>query len=576
QISYRKGDITFTEKRLYKIVKVDGLAYGSLDLDISKDTDIDDLEGYRLDESGKLLETLEKENIKRTGYSDHFFDDHEQFSASFKGLETGDFVAFEYELEDELFFKQQMIAMGASIEIAEKRVTVPEGVRCAVLNDPEGAVSVSGNVYTVKSRPALKAEDNGPALRERIPFLGILFEGSTEPTWESHSRMVWEMTREIPVLSDATRQELQALPAVQNREEFIRRTLKHVSENVRYVAIEDGEGRFIPRDVNLVHQRQYGDCKDMAYYAVAILRTGGVTAHPVLALTRRAGPVFEEFPMHQFNHVIVAVELDGETMGLKNFEIGGKPVLIADLTDKYTAVPMIGDHLEDTSILPVMETGAPLLKIPAAPPVESSRNYVLDITFGADRSIAVKLTETKRGHAAAAEKSFRENMKQKDENEIYRDWIHDMVPGAEMKDVTVEMDAREVRTEVTFTAGNLGTDVNDIIYFIPNLVDARKKGYTQRTRESDMVLSHRSVKEVRVNVTVDPTFRIQKIPEAGIVESDFFTGSLDARQNGQTVSYDVRFEWKVNRIPADAYPDFRKEYRKYLKVAKAPIQLKPV
>lgn len=576
RISYRRGEITFREKRLYRILKVDGLTYGTLNLDITKDTDISDLEGYRLDGSGKLLETLEKENIKRYGFNDHFFDDNEQFSASFKGVETGDFIAFEYELEEAPFFKQRLIPMGSAIEVAEKRVTVPAEAVCAVLNDPEGVVRTQGTVYSVEARPALKVEDGGPALRERRPYLGILFEPAPVRTWEAHSRMVWQQTHEMTELSDETRQDLRELLAIADRSEFIRRTLKTVAETVRYVAIETGEERFIPRDVNRVHQRKYGDCKDMAYYAVAILRAGGVTADPVMTLTRRHGPVFESFPMHQFNHVVVAVTLDDKTRDLQNMEIDGTPVLIADLTDKHTHLSMIGDHLEDACILPVTQNGSPLLKIPAAPAEASCKRYDIQIAFGADRSAEVTLLETHTGHLAAYEKSFREGMKKQDETEIYRDWIQDLVPGAEMQAMSVDISDTEVRTEVTFSAGNLGTDVNDVIYYVPNVVDARKKGYRQRKRESDLVFSYRTSRAVDIAVTVDPVFQIVSVPKARTMDTDYFTASLETVRDGQSVSYRIRFAWKENRIPSNAYPTFRKQYRKYLKLAKAPIQLKPV
>lgn len=575
RIEYRNGMATCQEKRLYKILKLDGLGYGTLHLDLNEDTRISGIEGFRFDSSGNLLEKLKSENIVRSAFNEHFFDDCKQLMASFETIETGDIVAFEYETREKLFFGQMFIPFGDIIEIARMQIETPPGALCAILNDPGRSVQTSGSTYSITGRPATKVEDGCPPLRERIPFVAIVFEPEPDRTWEAVSRKTWQRTQEIARLSEKTKADLQDLLAVRDRNEFIRQTLDHVSHSIRYVDIEVGDNRFIPRPVDLVHQKKYGDCKDMAYYAVAILREGGVNAHPVLALTDSYGPVFEEFPSDQFNHVVVAVELDSSSIELQNMEINGRPCLLADPTDRHTIPPKIGPELETTRILPVTETGSPLATVPSSPAASNHVKYDIDIVFSKDRNGSIQMLETAEGHYAANHRSFRESMEKAKENESYREYLHALVPGAEMHDFDVENEPASdtFRTRIHFSTRNLGTDAEDHIVFVPNIIDANRKGFQQRTRESDLVLAFLSSRTISVDLDVDPAYRIDGVPSDASVDNDFFSGSLVTRSNGNNLHLEVGIVWKVDRITVDRYAEFRKLYQDYLKLAKSPVTL---
>ena len=44
--------------------------------------------------------------------------------------------------------------------------------------------------------------------------------------------------------------------------EKVRSIFKWVQKNIKYIAIEDGDNGFVPREASLVLKRRYGDCKD--------------------------------------------------------------------------------------------------------------------------------------------------------------------------------------------------------------------------------------------------------------------------------------------------------------------------
>ncbi len=85
-------------------------------------------------------------------------------------------------------------------------------------------------------------------------------------------------------------------------------------QTLRYVAIELGQGGFMPAKPEEVLDRMYGDCKDKSVLLISLLKSVGIKANPVLVLTSDEGKVDGGFPTWTFNHMIVKAAIEeGET-----------------------------------------------------------------------------------------------------------------------------------------------------------------------------------------------------------------------------------------------------------------------
>ncbi len=101
-------------------------------------------------------------------------------------------------------------------------------------------------------------------------------------------------------------------PADASPAEVYAAAVRWVQEEVRYFGVEVGAGSFHPRPPELVLRRRYGDCKDKTLLLVALLRARGLSAWPALVNTRERSALARWLPApNDFDHVIVAVELDG-------------------------------------------------------------------------------------------------------------------------------------------------------------------------------------------------------------------------------------------------------------------------
>lgn len=134
---------------------------------------------------------------------------------------------------------------------------------------------------------------------------------------------------------------------VSNKEK-VRKIYSWVQENIKYVAFEDGENGFVPREASLVLQRKYGDCKDKTSLLVTMLKSQGLKASYTWIGTRDIPYKFSDFAAGlNINHMIAVwwddnnnpVILDGTTHhhaleDIPSF-IQGKECLIDKGPDSY-------------------------------------------------------------------------------------------------------------------------------------------------------------------------------------------------------------------------------------------------
>jgi transglutaminase-like putative cysteine protease len=93
--------------------------------------------------------------------------------------------------------------------------------------------------------------------------------------------------------------------------------LRFVQKELRYFALSLGDGAFVPRDLDTIWTRRFGDCKDGCRLFVAGARRLGLDACAALTSTTH-GQVLDEFLPSPtvFNHCIARLRVDGKTYWL--------------------------------------------------------------------------------------------------------------------------------------------------------------------------------------------------------------------------------------------------------------------
>lgn len=176
-------------------------------------------------------------------------------------------------------------------------------------------------------------------------------KGRTD-SWDALGRWYWSLTEDQIDLESYQKYEIERHIEDKVGERARAAALKDwISDQWRYVAIEVGLGGWRPSRARDVYANRYGDCKDVVFLWIAMMRSIGLEAYPALVRARNPLPIEADFPKDWFDHVIGMTVINGDT-------------LWADLSDSRYPLGTLPRPCESRWALVVGDFGGRLLWTP--------------------------------------------------------------------------------------------------------------------------------------------------------------------------------------------------------------------
>ena len=184
---------------------------------------------------------------------------------------------------------------------------------------------------------------------------------TTFQSWDQVGQWYAALERDRIVPDEKIRAKTEELLRGRNSEkDKIEALYEYVATNFRYVSLSLGQGRYQPHAAADVYANQYGDCKDKhTLLSSMLIAAAGLRAFPALMNSSRKIDADVPSP-GQFDHVITAVPVGGETLWM-------------DTTSEVAPFRLIAPQLRDKKALMVPASGPALLETtPAEPPFLST------------------------------------------------------------------------------------------------------------------------------------------------------------------------------------------------------------
>ena len=168
------------------------------------------------------------------------------------------------------------------------------------------------------------------------------------------------MTPRIQALAD------EVTAGTADRREQAQRLYEWVGQHVRWVAINLGNGSFVPHAADAVLANGYGDCKDQVALLVALLAAKSIEAKPVLINLGPSYTLSGPATYSAFNHAITYLPEwglyadttpSGAPFGTLPLPEYGKPILLVteagEMPDRLPALPpgLASERLHTTAVL---------------------------------------------------------------------------------------------------------------------------------------------------------------------------------------------------------------------------------
>lgn len=208
---------------------------------------------------------------------------------------------------------------------------------------------------------AVKKEYLSPGIRNFVPsvlFTPIDFQfdsyAGTTSSWKEFGKWAWELNLGRDDLPKERIEFLRNLVKdVPTKREKVKRIYQFLQDNTRYVNIALGIGGMQPFEAKIVDETGYGDCKALTNYTKAMLKAVGINAYYTLVYAGAGNYNFlEDFATNQFNHVILCVPLEKDTIWL-------------ECTSQQMPFDHLGDFTDDRPVLLIREDGGHMARTPA-------------------------------------------------------------------------------------------------------------------------------------------------------------------------------------------------------------------
>lgn len=415
--------------------------------------------------------------------------------------------------------------------------------------------------------PVSEYERYGPFQDEVIPNLNLAvskfsFEGyeGDMSTWNGIAEWQRALNEGRDDISASTIDKIKAQTNDLSRYEKIKFVYEYLQKNTRYVSIQLGVGGFQPFPSSVVEENGYGDCKALSFYTQNLLKSVGIESYYTWVYGGYNPPkVDKDFPDDNFNHIILAVPHEKDTIWL-------------ECTSQTNPFGYLGRFTGDREALLINESGGYIVKTTSYP--SDSNNQIMSVNVKVDDNghANVKSNTTFQG-TNASEMLQRSAQSYDDQKEFLENRID--IPTFEILDFKIERNNQDVNQYTEIWVNKLLSKSGTRLFLQPNVMN---KNYfvplKYKERSTDVLVRNSYHEYDTVNFELPKGYRIEaSFPPINIV-SEFgeYSAEIIASEDGK-FQYVRHFFQKKGRFKAANYSDYLNFHKQIVRADKKKIAL---
>lgn len=287
------------------------------------------------------IDALDEENIginqRELGLENHISDNRITVSISVDDLRVGDCLQYAYTIVERVsdhplhgrsFLRNTATSWSCPVDLQRLRVVNDSSKALTILDfqlrQQEGETPTVGEELAtseisagetweriVKSAPLRRIPQTAPST-----FWGSFIQVATKASWPEVSQYLYHYYQTQDTTTSLQESDLAQLKLYEphaSEEEKALSIIRFIQNEVRYKGENQGIFTHTPKDPNRVLRKRAGDCKDKSNLIVALLSLIDIPSHLVLAHSSNGEKAKQLAPSaYQFNHMIVAVELNNQ------------------------------------------------------------------------------------------------------------------------------------------------------------------------------------------------------------------------------------------------------------------------
>lgn len=370
-IKAEEGKKTITKKFLIQVNSKDQNWLSHVEIGHSPNEEFDLIEAKVLNSKGRIVRKLRKKDLitksdlsNSTFYQDNLIEEFDLYWNEYPYQ-----IEYSYQITVKEFFSitwwyplnfTSVVTLKSSLEI-----NVPLNYDIAIDYSNE----IHHEEFTIEERKIHKwsfgqfkfpkTETFAPPINTLIPYVSIMplkFEygvkGSAE-SWSSFGAWQSELNRgtdQLPMSEKTVIDEL--IAGIKDKRQIVKTLYQYLQDKTKYVNVAIDVGGLKSYSAFYVSRNKYGDCKALTTYMKALLAYAGIESnYTIINSGENARKINKDFPSQQFNHVILAVPFENDTIWLEN-------------TSNSLPFNYLGTFTQDRYALAVNRVNSALIKTP--------------------------------------------------------------------------------------------------------------------------------------------------------------------------------------------------------------------
>jgi hypothetical protein len=383
-------------------------------------------------------------------------------------------------------------------------------------------------------------------------------------TWQEFGKFVYSLKQGRDQLPDNIKQTIHKITDnIIDPREKIARLYEYMQKNTRYISIQLGIGGWQPFDAKYVATKAYGDCKALTNYMYSLLKEVGIaSSYTLIKAGRHANKVMADFPSQQFNHVILCVPLQKDTMWL-------------ECTSQTLPAGYLGEFTCDRYALLIDENGGTLVRTPKYGMKDNLETRNIKATLDDEATLLVK-SFTRYG---GLQQDLYHDLINSLSKDKVKEFLHEELDFATYeissfgyKETKLLLPAVEESLEIIVS--NYATITGKRLFIFPNVMTRTHRKLTaDSARKFDLELGfeYRDIDTVEINLPAGYT--LESMPKDISVSSKFGKYYCSVKLADNKLLYYRNMEHFGGRFPAKDYADLVRFYETIYKADRNKVVL---
>lgn len=362
-----------TEKKLVVLIndKKD-YEFAHIEIPHSKSQNFELTEAKILNDKGNRVKKLKNDEIRTRSLRTHdtFYQDNEITSFRLYWKEYPYMIEYSYRLTENNYLHiadwKPIHFLYDSSKKSSLTVDIPIDFNFNMCDnsgiEPDVHIENGYQSFTweIKNSKFPKTEKFSPPFSELIPQVDIVphefqlgVKGSAK-TWSDFGEWQLNLNKDTDELPNSEKEIVDDLiMGISEPQMIIRKLYEYMQDKNTYVNVAIDIGGFKSFPASYVCKNRYGDCKALTTYMKSMLNHVGIESYyTLIGAGENRKRVNTSLPGQQFNHVILAVPLENDTIWLEN-------------TANFLPFNYLGTFTQNRFGLAVIEDGSKLIKTPA-------------------------------------------------------------------------------------------------------------------------------------------------------------------------------------------------------------------